>query len=194
MHGHINDIAVSRTSVSPALLHWRTQLWIEAGWKTFAVVLQHCSEAKCLCIDLAERENREIFHMFISRTPQDKQPSLSLSFLLFKAQPAQVIKILPSQGEITLCLVAKVRSWKDSYSALSLCLVHRSPLSSLVYLSNISWWSFSLTEQIECKFCKCAEMCSLFPAALHLTDQLKTNLLQPQCEILTNAFLKTVSR
>lgn len=47
--------------------------------------------------------------MFISRTPRDKQPSLSLSFLLLKAQLAQVIKILPSQGEITLCLVAKVQ-------------------------------------------------------------------------------------
>lgn len=59
-----------------------------------------------LCIDLAEKENREIFHMFISRPPRDKQPSLSLSLPLLKAQPVQVIKILPSQGEITLCLVA----------------------------------------------------------------------------------------
>ena len=84
---------------------------MEAGWKTFAVVPQHCSEAECLCIDLAERENREIFHMFISRTPRDKQPSLRLSLLLLKAQPAQVIKILPSQGEITLCLVSNVESW-----------------------------------------------------------------------------------
>lgn len=68
----------------------------------------------CLCIDLAkrerERERGEIFHMFISRTLWDKQPSLSQSLLLLKAQPAQVIKILPSQGEITLCLVAKAQS------------------------------------------------------------------------------------
>lgn len=138
MHGHINEIAVSRTSVSPALLHRRTRVWIEAGWKTFAVVLQHCSEAKCLCIDLAERENREIFHMFISRTPRDKQPSLSLSFLLLKAQPAQVIKILPSQGEITLCLVAKAQELKRQLQrSVTLCLVHRSPLSSFVYFSNM---------------------------------------------------------
>lgn len=49
--------------------------------KTFAVVLQHCSEVECLCIDLVDRENREIFHMFISRTPRNKQPSLGLSVL-----------------------------------------------------------------------------------------------------------------
>lgn len=104
VHGHIHGIAVIKTSVSPAVLHWRTCLWMEAGWKTFAVVLQHCSEAECLCIDLAERENREIFHMFISRPPRDKQPSPSQSLLLLKAQPAQVIKILLSQGEITLLL------------------------------------------------------------------------------------------
>lgn len=139
VHGHINEIAVSRTSVSPALLHWRTQLWIEAGWKTFAAVLQHCSEAKCLCIDLAERENREIFHMFISRTPRDKQPSLSLSFLLLKAQPAQVIKILPSQGEITLCLVGKAQSWKDGYSALSLFVLSTGPLFLRFYQIWIIW-------------------------------------------------------
>lgn len=93
----------------------------ETGWKLFfSVVLQHCSEAEYLCIDLAERRTTEIFHMFISRTQRDKQPSLSLSLLLLKAQPAQVIKILPSQGEITLCLVAKAQSWKDSCSARSL--------------------------------------------------------------------------
>lgn len=116
----------------PCSLLRRTRLWMEAGWKTFAVVLQHCSEAECLCIDLAERENREIFHMFISRTPRDKQPSPSLSLLLLKAQPAQVIKILPSQGEITLCLVAKAQSWKDSYSAPSLFVL----LSGLPFLPS----------------------------------------------------------
>lgn len=121
VHGHIHEITVSRTSVPLALLHRRTRLWMEAGWKTFAAELQHCSEAECLCIDLAERENREIFHMFISRTPRDKQPSPSLSLLPLKAQPAQVIKILPSQGEITLCRVAKAQSWKDS-SALFVLL------------------------------------------------------------------------
>lgn len=147
MHGNINEIAVSRTSVSPALFCWRTRLWMEAGWKTFAVVLQHCSEAKCLCIDLAERENREIFHMFISRTAWDKQPSLSLSLLLLKAQPVQVIKILPSQGEITLCLVAKAQSWKDSHSALSLFVSFVGPsFLPFVYLSNLHkvFWSSSL--------------------------------------------------
>lgn len=57
---------------------------MEAGWgkkRTFALVLQHCLEVECLCIDLADRENREIFHMFISRTPRNKQPSLGLSVL-----------------------------------------------------------------------------------------------------------------
>lgn len=57
---------------------WRQD---EKRKKTFAVVLQHCSEVECLCIDLTDRENREIFHMFISRTPRNKQPSLSLSVL-----------------------------------------------------------------------------------------------------------------
>lgn len=122
VHGYIREIALSRTSVSLALLRWRTQLWKERQDEKlfFSVVLQHCSEAECLCIDLAERRTTEIFHMFISRTQRDKQPSLSLSLLLLKAQPAQVIKILPSQGEITLCLVAKAQSWKDCCSARSL--------------------------------------------------------------------------
>lgn len=63
VNSHIHEIAVSRTSVSLALLRWRIQLWMETGWKTFAVVLQYCSEAECLCIDLSDRENGEIFHM-----------------------------------------------------------------------------------------------------------------------------------
>lgn len=67
-------------------------------------ILQYCLEAECLCIDLAERENGEIFHMFISRTARDKQPSPSLSVLPLKAQSEQVIKILLSQGELPLLL------------------------------------------------------------------------------------------
>lgn len=67
-------------------------------------ILQYCLEAESLCIDLAERENREIFHMFISRTARDKQPSPSLSVLPLKAQSEQVIKILLSQGELPLLL------------------------------------------------------------------------------------------
>lgn len=55
--------------------------------------------------------------MFISRTPQDKQPSLSPSVLPLKASAAQVIKIPQFQGDITLCLVAKAKSRKDG----SLC-------------------------------------------------------------------------
>ena len=96
-------------------------------------MLQHCSEAECLCIDLAEGKNREIFHMFISRTERDKQPSLSQSLLLLKAQPAQVIKILLSQGEITLCLVAKAQSRRDS--TLSLFVLLLGP--PFLYLSDL---------------------------------------------------------
>lgn len=61
--------------------------------------------AECLCIDLAEREKRRDFSHVISRTPRDKQPSPSLvCSLLLKAPPAQVIKILLSQGEVPLLL------------------------------------------------------------------------------------------
>lgn len=69
----------------------RIHLWMEVRWKkkkkererkkTFAVLLRHCAEVERLCIDLADKENREIFHMFISRTPWNKQPSLRLSLL-----------------------------------------------------------------------------------------------------------------
>lgn len=101
-------------------------------WRQDEKLLQECwstaQRPNVFVLIWLREKNREIFHMFISRTPRDKQPSTSLSLLLLKAQPAQVIKILPSQGEITLCLVAKAQSWKDSSCALSL----------YVYLSNLN--------------------------------------------------------
>lgn len=95
---------------------------MEAGWKkekTFAVVLQHCSEVECLCIDLTDRENREIFHMFISRTPRNKQPSLSLSVLPTQG-PASAGYKNPSVSRWGSIIVAKAHGLKDSYSAPSL--------------------------------------------------------------------------
>lgn len=95
---------------------WRQD---EKRKKTFAVVLQHCSEVECLCIDLTDRENREIFHMFISRTPRNKQPSLSLSVLPTQG-PASAGYKNPSVSRWGSIIVAKAHGLKDSYSAPSL--------------------------------------------------------------------------
>lgn len=106
---------------------------MEAGWKTFAVVLQHCSEAECLCIDLVERENREIFHMFISRTPPDKQPSPGPVSSAAQGSASAGYKN-PSVSRRDSIIVAKAQSWKDSSGALSLFVLLSA---SFVYLSNL---------------------------------------------------------
>lgn len=82
-------------------------------------MLQHCLEVECLCIDLADRENREIFHMFISRMPWNKQPSLCLSVLPTQG-PASAGYKNPSVSRWASIIVAKAHSLKDSYSAPSL--------------------------------------------------------------------------
>lgn len=90
----------------------RLWMWKEAGWKkTFAVVLQHCSEVECLCIDWADRENREIFHMFISRTPRNKQPSLGLSVLPTQGSASAGYKN-PSVSRWASIIVAKSTQFK----------------------------------------------------------------------------------
>lgn len=82
-------------------------------------MLQHCSGVECLCIDLADRENREIFHMFISRTPWNKQPSLGLSVLPTQGSASAGYKNL-SVSRWASIIVAKAHGLKDSYSAPSL--------------------------------------------------------------------------
>lgn len=95
-------------------------------------MLQHCSEVECLCIDLADRENREIFHMFISRTPRNKQPSLGLSVLPTQG-PASAGYKNPSVSRWGSIIVAKAHSLKDSYSAQSVFV-----LLSALFIHQIS--------------------------------------------------------
>lgn len=63
--------------------------------------------------------DREVFHMFISRTPREKQPSPTLSVLLAQGPVSAGYKN-PSVSRWASIIVGKARSWKDSYSAVLL--------------------------------------------------------------------------
>lgn len=120
VNSHIHELAARQDPAVPCLPAPKDTSVnggrMKKGKKTFAVVLQHCSEVECLCIDLTDRENREIFHMFISRTPRNKQPSLSLSVLPTQG-PASAGYKNPSVSRWGSIIVAKAHGLKDSYSA-----------------------------------------------------------------------------
>lgn len=78
------------------------------------------------------RKQRNFSHV-ISRTVQDKQHSSSLSVLLLKAQPVQVIKILLSQGEVPLLL----QKHRVEQTATVLCRSLSLLAASFVYLLHL---------------------------------------------------------